>query len=170
MEIKDRIEHIIKVKNLTATQFAEEINIQRSGISHILSGRNNPSMDFILKVKEKYPEYSLDWLLLGKGPITISPPKSAKAVQPSLFETDEVPIIENEEIKVEEVVKSFSSEMKEQKNVSTEQYDLKRDHFVENKNTSHQIDERHSGNQKKVVRMILIYDNRTFDVLESNEI
>lgn len=170
MEIKDRIEHIIKVKNLTATQFAEEINIQRSGISHILSGRNNPSMDFILKVKEKYPEYSLDWLLLGKGPITISTVKTAKTVQPSLFEPDEGPIQESKEIKVEEAAKTFTSELKDSKDISPEKLDLKGDQFVENKNASHSIDERHYGNHKKVVRMILIYDDRTFNILENDGI
>ncbi len=71
--MKDRIAHILKIKNLTATRFADELEVQRSGISHILSGRNKPSLDFIIKIKDTYPEFSLDWLILGKGPATISP-------------------------------------------------------------------------------------------------
>jgi transcriptional regulator with XRE-family HTH domain len=70
MEIKDRIEHVLRAQNITATQLAEMMGIQRSGISHILSGRNNPSMDFIVKFKESFPEYNLEWLLLGNGPKT----------------------------------------------------------------------------------------------------
>ncbi|MCK9449792.1 MAG: helix-turn-helix domain-containing protein [Bacteroidales bacterium] len=69
-EIKDRIEHVMRVQNVTATQLAELMGVQRSGISHILGGRNNPSMDFIVKFKEAFPEYNLDWLLLGSGPKT----------------------------------------------------------------------------------------------------
>ncbi len=72
--MKDRIAHILKTKNLTATKFADDLDVQRSGISHILSGRNNPSLDFVVKIKETYPEFSLDWLLMGKGPVTLSPP------------------------------------------------------------------------------------------------
>lgn len=72
--MKDRIAHILKIKNLTATRFADELEVQRSGISHILSGRNKPSLDFIIKIKDTYPEFSLDWLILGKGPATLSLP------------------------------------------------------------------------------------------------
>jgi transcriptional regulator with XRE-family HTH domain len=55
------------VENKSSAQFAEEIGVQPSGISHILSGRNNPSLDFILKMLEKYQFISTDWLLFGKG-------------------------------------------------------------------------------------------------------
>ncbi len=51
----------------TASSFAEKINVQRSGISHILSGRNKPSLDFVLKVLSAFPEVELYWLLNGKG-------------------------------------------------------------------------------------------------------
>lgn len=55
--------------NITATRFADEIGVQRSGISHILSGRNQPSYEFILKTANRYPEISLEWLLTGTGSI-----------------------------------------------------------------------------------------------------
>ena len=58
---------ILQAKNITARQFAEEIGIQPSGMSHILGGRNNPSLDFVLKVLKRYPEIDAGWLLLGKG-------------------------------------------------------------------------------------------------------
>jgi transcriptional regulator with XRE-family HTH domain len=63
----DRIKHLIEFKKLTATQFSEEIGIQRSSLSHVLSGRNKPSLDFMLKIKDRFPEVSLNWLLLGEG-------------------------------------------------------------------------------------------------------
>ncbi len=71
-EMKDRIAHIIRAKNLTAAEFALRLGIQPSNISHLLSGRNNPSLDFVKKLKETFPEYSLDWIVFGKGPITVS--------------------------------------------------------------------------------------------------
>lgn len=63
----DRIKKLMEYKKLSATQFSDEIEIQRSSLSHVLSGRNKPSLDFMLKIKNTYPEIELDWLLLGKG-------------------------------------------------------------------------------------------------------
>ena len=72
--MKDRIAHIIRAKNLTAAEFALRLGIQPSNISHLLSGRNNPSLDFVKKLKETFPEYNLDWIIFGRGPITVSEP------------------------------------------------------------------------------------------------
>ena len=72
--MKDRIAHIIRAKNLTAAEFALRLGIQPSNISHLLSGRNNPSLDFVKKLKETFPEYNLDWIIFGKGPMTVSEP------------------------------------------------------------------------------------------------
>ena len=63
----NRINLILRAKNITARQFAEEIGIQPSGMSHILCGRNNPSLEFVTKVIRRYPEIDANWLLLGKG-------------------------------------------------------------------------------------------------------
>lgn len=63
----ERIKLLIQTQNLTASQFADKINIQRSGLSHILSGRNKASLDFVQKVLNRFPEVSPDWLLNGKG-------------------------------------------------------------------------------------------------------
>jgi len=65
--MKDRILEFLKRENKTSAQFAEEIHVQPSGISHILSGRNKPSLDFIIKMLEKYPFLSTEWLIFGKG-------------------------------------------------------------------------------------------------------
>lgn len=63
----NRINLILRAKNITARQFAEEIGIQPSGMSHIMGGRNNPSLDFVTKVIRRYPEIDANWLLLGRG-------------------------------------------------------------------------------------------------------
>jgi transcriptional regulator with XRE-family HTH domain len=62
-----RLETIFDYYGLTASSFADKINVQRSSISHLLSGRNKPSLDFILKVIERFPDVELLWLLNGKG-------------------------------------------------------------------------------------------------------
>lgn len=63
----NRINLILQAKNITSKQFAEEIGVQPSGLSHILSGRNNPSLDFVMKVMRRYPEIDINWLMFGKG-------------------------------------------------------------------------------------------------------
>ena len=70
----DRINILLKAKNITARQFAEEIGIQPSGMSHILSGRNNPSLDFVMKVMKRWPEVNINWLMFGKGEMYVNPP------------------------------------------------------------------------------------------------
>jgi transcriptional regulator with XRE-family HTH domain len=65
--MKDRIIKFLTHENITATRFADEIGVQRSSVSHILSGRNNPSFEFIQKILMRYKSLSADWLLVGSG-------------------------------------------------------------------------------------------------------
>src|SRR5665648_678378 len=65
--MKARILAFLQNENKSYAQFAEEIGVQPSGISHILSGRNKPSLDFVLKMLEKYHFLSTEWLLFGRG-------------------------------------------------------------------------------------------------------
>ena len=80
--MKDRIQAFLQNENKSYAQFAEEIGVQPSGISHILSGRNNPSLDFVIKMLHRYSSLSADWLLFGRGSMY-------KAVsQPTLFDDE----------------------------------------------------------------------------------
>lgn len=65
--IIERIRTVIEHYGLTVSTFADKIGVQRSSISHLLNGRNRPSLDFVLKVVQTYPEVNLYWLLNGKG-------------------------------------------------------------------------------------------------------
>ncbi len=65
--IKERIKSIISHKGLTPSKFADIIGVQRSGISHILSGRNKPGLDLLNKVLVNFNDISGDWLITGEG-------------------------------------------------------------------------------------------------------
>ena len=65
--MKERILEFLRNENKTSSQLAEDIGVQPSGISHIISGRNNPSLDFVIKMLEKYSYLSAEWLLFGRG-------------------------------------------------------------------------------------------------------
>ena len=66
-EFIKRLERILKYYGLTASAFADSISVQRSSISHLLTGRNKPSLELVLKIVKTYPEVNLYWLLNGKG-------------------------------------------------------------------------------------------------------
>lgn len=66
MEIKDRIRMIIDSHQLTAGAFADRIGVQRSNVSHILSGRNKPGYEFLEKVVKTFPKVQAHWLLTGR--------------------------------------------------------------------------------------------------------
>lgn len=72
--INQRIYEVILFLGLTPTAFADEIGIQRSGLSHILKGRNRPSLDVVQKIVARYPDINLAWLVNGTGHLSLSTP------------------------------------------------------------------------------------------------
>ena len=70
-QIKDRIFKLLNEENLSSSKFADILDVQRSSISHIISGRNKPSLDFIQKVLRNFPGINPDWLIIGKGEMYI---------------------------------------------------------------------------------------------------
>ncbi|WP_419211420.1 helix-turn-helix transcriptional regulator [Maribacter sp. X9] len=62
-----RLELLLEHYELSSAAFADRINVQRSSISHLLKGRNKPSLEFVMKINEAFSEVDLEWLLYGKG-------------------------------------------------------------------------------------------------------
>ncbi|NDV64431.1 helix-turn-helix domain-containing protein [Bacteroides sp. 224] len=105
MDIKDRINLIMENENMKSGTFAESIGVQQSTLSHILNGRNKPSLDVIMKVHQAYSHINLEWLLYGTGEISdssknipFSSPsilnkelnKENKGILPSLFDQNPI--------------------------------------------------------------------------------
>jgi len=63
----ERLKKVMKHHALTASAFATKIDVQPSSISHVLSGRNKPSLDLVLKILDAFPEVDLHWLMNGRG-------------------------------------------------------------------------------------------------------
>ncbi len=82
-----RLQKVIDYYGESASSFAEKIGVQRSSISHILSGRNKPSLDFVLKILEAFPEVELYWLLNGKGTFPKSDPDLFSTPTPTVQES-----------------------------------------------------------------------------------
>ncbi len=88
MELVDRFKYLMNLNNLSASAFAEKVGVQPSSISHILSGRNKPSLEFIHKVLAQFPKVSADWLVSGKTNIienTINEPIKKEAIKTSII-------------------------------------------------------------------------------------
>ena len=65
-KIIERIKRIISDSGLSNSSFADKIGVPRSSISHILSGRNNPSLDLIIKILRNFDDINADFLLKGE--------------------------------------------------------------------------------------------------------
>lgn len=81
MSERERIELIIKCYNLTPSQFADRTGIQRASVSHILSGRNKPSLEVMQKIYDSFPSLDIRWLMTGQGeaPEAGAKPQSVQA-------------------------------------------------------------------------------------------
>ncbi len=84
MSEKNRIENVMLHYEMTSSQFATEIGIQSSTLSHILNDRNNPSLDVLKKILSRFTEISSDWLVLGQGSM-LRQERHSKV--PTLFDT-----------------------------------------------------------------------------------
>lgn len=94
LEFIDRLKSLLEKESLNAAAFSERIGVQRSSVSHILSNRNKPSLDFILKIHAAFEDISLSWLLFGKDDVQVASKttvpdrlKNATTKQADLFTT-----------------------------------------------------------------------------------
>ena len=65
--MKSRLSQFLQLERLSPARFADILGVQRSGISHILSGRNKPGFDLMEKILVKFPDINAEWLITGKG-------------------------------------------------------------------------------------------------------
>lgn len=87
-EFAKRLNIIMDFYQLSAALLADKIEVQRSSISHLLSGRNKPSLDFVLKVLKTFPEVDMYWLLNGVGTFPKKVASKNTTIAPTLFSTE----------------------------------------------------------------------------------
>ena len=159
-EFTSRLEELFKKYDLTPSTFADKIGVQRSSISHLLSGRNKPSLDFVLKVQDVFPDVELDWLLHGKGNFDATASKSALTSSHSknLFDQNE-PVDLKQKTSEDDFNKSKSN--KEYKVENTNPADLFAASFDTSSVSSGNgtLDDA-TGNQ--IDKIVIFYKNGTF--------
>jgi transcriptional regulator with XRE-family HTH domain len=129
-------------EKLSPTRFAEIIGVQRSSISHILSGRNKPSFDVIQSILVKFPKLNPDWLIVGNGEIYRKP------VQTSIFDYNEP---QKKEIEKDEVL-----------NIKTPFNDKIDDIILSKKGIPQSKVTEDAINEKKIERVVVFYEDKTF--------
>ncbi|CEJ69209.1 helix-turn-helix protein [Chryseobacterium oranimense G311] len=177
MTLNERISKVIEYSNLSPSEFADEIDVQRSSISHITSGRNKPSLEFIIKIKSKFPEILWDWLVTGEGEMLkselSSPPSAVESKEqdekgkpvplPDLFTmmkddedfgTDE----ENDSINESPRESFIPPPYKTQENLSDSQRLENLKDYATNQSTDNQ--------ENKIKRIVLLYENGKFESFE----
>lgn len=141
MELSKRILEILEKSGLTPSEFADKIEVQRSAISHITSGRNKPSLEFIIKIKNAFPEIDMDWLIFGYEKkieeIQDESVQIPSSTYPTLFDFNES--VKKEDPKPETSEDSLFSQ------ITT------------------------NNSDKRIKKVILIYDDGTFDDFSQNK-
>lgn len=105
--MKDRILRIIEEKKLTPSRFADEVGLNRPAVSHILNGRNNPGLEALQRILNRFPDISGTWLITGEGSMYHLQPN--RGITPRLFDENEefaTPTTENEKYARENAVKT----------------------------------------------------------------
>jgi plasmid maintenance system antidote protein VapI len=138
--MKGRILRFLEQKNVSATKFADTIGITRSSMSHIVSGRNKPSMDMVQKILQHYPEVNPDWLILGQGDMF----RQKKVPQePNLFsniiETDSLSVNYNEKTNVHptDVISEITKR--------------------------HEEEQPKTSSQRKIERVVVFFSDKTYE-------
>lgn len=93
-----RLKQFLAAENISQAQFADNINVVRASVSHVLSGRNNPSYEFIRSIMIKYPDLNIEWLMFGKGKMYKDKEVSPAAPDVLFPETDEQVIPMSDEL------------------------------------------------------------------------
>ncbi|TXF79425.1 helix-turn-helix domain-containing protein [Chryseobacterium sp.] len=169
MNLNERIAKIIEYSKLSSSEFADEIEVQRSNISHITSGRNKPSLDFLIKIKERFPELEWEWLIKGEGEMKKSPEEELvpEKVKPSPI-PDLFSLINDENFGVTE------REDKVQKQVSRESEIPANNPVKENIADSQRLAAAQStvntqdaeSQENKIKRIVWFYENGKFESFE----
>ncbi len=147
MTIPERFQKIMESEHLSPAQFADEIGVQRSSLSHILSGRNNPGYDYLVKILKRFDNLDANWLLTGSGEMYKSSTQKHSHTQNQLFNMEEQ--------------KSESKPLPVQKTTETIPENITESHLQE---TLQVREDKRYDNQQLIVKIIEYYSDDTFAV------
>jgi len=148
-----RLEIILDYYSLNASSFADKIGVQRSSLSHLLSGRNKPSLDFILKIVDVFPEVDLYWILNGKGTFPLNAKKQQTDFTAKVGLQEAAAVIKNKEVTAADL---FSESQIQTPNIQPAAPE------TQNQNITH------DHQDESIDKIVIFYTNGTFKSYRPN--
>jgi len=152
--MKERLIQLLDLEQLSPSKFADIIGVQRSSISHVISGRNKPSFDFLQKTLKAFPGLNASWLMLGEGTMY---DQMGRTVSGNLFDSPAAPEEPSQEhISVAEEAHTEIPEPETAPESPTPAQ------ATENRIQAEALKELASGGTKRIVQVMVIYEDDTF--------
>ncbi|MCW3805767.1 helix-turn-helix domain-containing protein [Plebeiibacterium marinum] len=155
--MKQRLQTLLSSERISSSKFADMIGVNRSSVSHLLSGRNNPSLDILQKVLTKFPHINPDWLMLGQGNMYRNQHEKVENVHVNkeLFRTEE---IQTDEPPVH--VKKSPDLNKAKESESTIEKSIKPS---TKKSSENIIQDSEENNEKVLEKIVFFYSDYSFE-------
>lgn len=161
--MKERLVQLLDLEQISPSKFADIIGVQRSSISHVISGRNKPSFDFLQKTLKAFPGLNAEWLIMGEGTMY---EQMGRGVAGTLFDTpqepsevpsgDHIPDIAPPADHIEQGEVPFRDSSKEP---FSEAFKKPSEESVKDDESAEKQD---SITERKVVQVMVLYDDDTF--------
>lgn len=156
----NRIQEILEKYNLTAARFADKLDVPRSTISHILSERNKPSLEFIQKVLDTFPEINVHWLLKGDGTIFKEQKDLFSGLESeSIYEKETLPDRE----KPSEIFTEQGKDKVVEKYQNPEEVTDSVNPALDNVKPQEYSAKHNDRKGKKLLKILMIYEDKTFE-------
>lgn len=167
---------------LSPAQFADVINVNRSGLTHIFNGRNQPSLDLARKILKAFPEVNTEWLIMGVGPMLSTEPQiyqeeqkedvkpQLSSLELDLFSNYSDENTESDKSKIEKIEQSEQPPkevrtVKQVKPSNLSELDISKESIKRKKISQSQRDKEI---EKEIVKVVFFYSDMTFDTYFPN--
>ena len=163
--MKERLLQLLDLEQITPSKFADIIGVQRSSVSHVISGRNKPSYDFLHKTLKAFPGLNASWLMMGEGTMY---EQMGRTVPGNLFDTPEMPPEDPNPVQIPErdpgsaEILDSESPSQQVKEDSTASENTGKTEKTEATPFSEEHAESESKTERKIVQVMVIYDDDTF--------
>ncbi|MEN8203732.1 MAG: helix-turn-helix transcriptional regulator [Bacteroidota bacterium] len=157
--MKERLIQVLDLEQLTPSKFADIIGVQRSSVSHVISGRNNPSFDFLQKTLRAFPGLNAEWLILGEGSMY---EQMGRTTSGNLFEApvEKDQSLFEENIPAGDTESGFSDDSQELEQVENGSPDDVK--ASTNQDVKDDVSPQIPGKEGKVLQVMIFYDDNTF--------
>lgn len=171
--MQERLQEILTNERLTPARFAELVGVQRSSVSHILSGRNKPSLDFLQKTLVNFEHINPDWLISGKGPYKRAkspeaprgtPPSTNRAVSGRIDFPVSRSAKDEDRASYGNIPPGGNQTGATSRGVPGKGAPMEKDAATRDDSSEKRGDNLNGLPKKEVIKTILFYDDHTFDV------